>query len=65
MFPPRATRPIWPEPGTISTKFSSRTTLSAEACTDVMPYFGASPFCTMRMPFMPLSVEPIASVITT
>ena len=29
-----------------------------------MPSFGASPFCTTRMPFMPVSVEPIASVIT-
>jgi len=38
--------------------------VSAAACTLVMPSLGASPFCTMRMPFMPVSVEPTESVIT-
>ena len=38
--------------------------MSADALTVVMPSFGASPLVTKRMPFMPDSVEPIASVIT-
>ena len=45
-------------------KFSSSTTESADACTLVIPSLGASPFCTNRMPFMPVSVEPTESVIT-
>ena len=64
MSPERAILPITPEPGSTSSRFSSKTTVPLVDDTVGPLFMAVPPGLIMEMPLLPPSDEPMASVMT-